>query len=450
VLIVPSCSSGSSSSLGGMDAEAESAEAKTFDHGTTPVESIPADSGSEIAVEPDADETEADADTRPMLKLEWGGSAVFNDAQGNELGRANAPTKFPLPEGGSVTFGIGAETFTFLDVPAGATLRPYEEGPFSVLQQSIRINIVDRPGMKIVANTGCGSATGPGTHILVMDDACLEDGKGELFIYAWENGAGSYIEVKDIALGAAELEPLDVALPDWTDLPAGDNRVRLDTTGLPDGVTGAVGLYAMRGHRWVMNITTTVPASDAGSATAMVNALLPTTGTGWVRSVSYYPGSPGDLALGPRSYSTEPLAYPLASPATIDFGTLLPIPTDLAFTEDNGPAIHFNLPAGASAADVDRIAVTFAWGDPTDPLLWHIIAKPGTTRIALPQIPNYLADPGPKFIYVEVRAEDHPDVKGWVNVLKDWHDTYLFRSPDQWPTGRISRNVWQPTADLPD
>jgi hypothetical protein len=378
------------------------------------------------------------------LTLDWFGSAVFHDAQGNEIGRANAPTRFPLPDGGSVTFGIGYETFTFLDVPAGATLRPFIEHPFPVTQQSIRINVVDRPGMNIVANTGCSSAVGPGTHVLAMDDDCMENGKGELFVYGWQNGAGAYIAVKDIVLGAAELQPLDVTLADWTALPAGENRIRLDTTGLPAAVTGDVGLYAVRGHRWVMSTTTTVAASDAGSATSLADALLPTTGTRWVRSVSYYPGALTDFHFAPRSYRTEPLASPLASPTMVDFGTLLPIPTDLAFTLDDGPAISFNLPAQAATAGVDRIVATFAWGDPMDPILWHVATKPGARRIALPKIPAYLATPE-TLLWVEVRAEDHPNVDGWANVLKDWHDTFLFLSPVQWPTGRISRNVWRPS-----
>jgi hypothetical protein len=165
--------------------------------------------------------------------------------------------------------------------------------------------------------------------------------------------------------------------------------------------------------------------------------------------VSFYPGNPVDFHLTPRSYRTEPLAYPLASPATLDFGTLLPIPTDLAFTQDKGPTITFNLGSQGAASDVDRISATFAWGDPMDPILWHVVAKPGTTRITLPSIPSYLATPE-ALLWVEVRAEDHPDVVGWLNVLKDWHDTFLFLGPEQWPTGRISRSVWLPTASLPD
>lgn len=408
---------------------------------------MPTDSGTDADFASDADAS--DADTLPLLKLEWSGAAVFHDAQGNELGRANAPTKFPLPDGGSVTFGIGVETFTFLDVPAGATLRPFIDGPFSVKQQSIRINVVDRPGMTIVASTGCASATGAGTQVLAMDDGCMEDGKGELFVYAWQNGAGAYIEVKDIVVGAAELDPLDVALPDWTDLPTGDNRVQLDATGLPDGVTSDVGLYALRGHRPVMSTTSKVLASDAGAGAALVDALLPTTGTHWVRSVSFYPGNPVDFHLAPRSFLTEPLAYPLVSPEAVDYATLLPIPADLAFTQDNGQAISFTLPDSIATAGADRIAVTFAWGDPVDTYLWHVIAKPGTRRIALPNIPDYLADPR-ALIWVEVRVEDHPNVEGWINVLKDWHDTFLFLSPEQWPSGRISRSVWQAPADLPD
>jgi hypothetical protein len=404
----------------------------------------------EIPAVRDANDAMAGTDASPLLTLDWFGSAVFHDAQGNEIGRANAPTKFPLPDGGSVTFGIGYETFTFLDVPAGATLRPFIDHPFPVTQQSIRIDVPDRPGMRIVANSGCDSSAGAGVHVLGMNDDCMESSKGELFIYAWQNGGGAYIAVKDIALGPSTLEPLDVALPAWTDLPAGDNRVRLDTKGLPDAVTGDVGLYAVRGHRPVMSTTTTVTASDAGFGVAMVDGLLPSTGTGWVRSASFYPGAPVDFDFAPRSYRTEQLTAPLASPATIDFATLLPLPTDLMVALNDAPTIAFNLAAQASSADVDRVAATFAWGDPEDPIIWHVIAKPTTRRITLPKIPAYLATPEATLLWIEVRAEDHPGVDGWTNVLKDWHDTFLFLSPEQWPPGRISRSVWRPTTGLPD
>jgi len=334
------------------------------------------------------------------------------------------------------------------NVPAGATLRPFVERAYPLIRQSIHINVVDRPGSSIVASTGCASATGPGEHVLSLDDDCLESGKGELFIYALQNGTGAYIEVKDIIPGIAELDPLDVPLPDWTYFPVGDERVRIDTTGLPDAVTGAVGLYAVRGHRSVMGTTATVVASDAGSGTAISDALLPTTGTRWVRSASFYPVAQPDSELAARSYRTEPLAYPLASPATYDFGTLLPIPAHLELTQGAGATITFDLPA--HTGDVDRIVATFAWGDPKDPILWHVVTKPTTTRISLPNIPSYLATPEASMLWVEVRAEDHPDVEGWVNVLKDWHDTFLFQSPEQWPTGRMSRSVWQTPANPAD
>jgi hypothetical protein len=389
-------------------------------------------------------------DATPLLTLDWFGATVFHDAQGNEIGRANAPTKFPLPDGGSVTFGIGYETFTFLDVPAGATLRPFIDHPFPVTQQSIRIDIPDRAGMRIVANSGCDSSTGPGVHVLEMNDDCMENSKGELFIYAWQNGAGAYMAVKDIVLGASTLAPLDVALPAWTDLPAGDSRVRLDAKGLPESVTGDVGLYAVRGHRWVMSTTTIVTSSDAGTGVAMVDGLLPTTGTSWVRSESFYPGAPVDFDFAPRSYRTEPLAAPLASPATIDFGTLLQIPTDLMVTQNDTPTVAFNLALQGASADVDRVAATFAWGDSADPIIWHVVAKPTTRRIAVPKIPAYLATPEASLLWVEVRAEDHPGVDGRLAALKDWHDTFLFLSPEQWPAGRISRSVWRPSAALAD
>jgi hypothetical protein len=199
-----------------------------------------------------------------------------------------------------------------------------------------------------------------------------------------------------------------------------------------------------------MSTTTMVAGSDAGSGVAMADALLPTTGTRWVRSVSFYQGALLDFHFAPRSYRTEPLASPLATPATVDYAALLPIPSDLTFTQVDGPAIAFNLPAQAITADVDRIAATFAWGDPKDPFVWHVVAKPETRRIALPNIPEYIATPETALLWIEVRAEDHPDVVGWPNVLKDWHDTFLFQSPEQWPIGRIGRNVWLPAAALPD
>ncbi len=447
ILITTSCGGGSSPSLASADAGAETSDVEAA---TVPgYHLVPRTSGSlaRRAVSdaaPDANVPANDANGPPLLTVDWFGAAVFHDAQGNELGRANAPAKFPLPDGGSVTFGIGYETFTFLDVPAGATLRPFIERAYPLIRQSIHINVVDRSGSSIVASTGCASATGPGEHVLSLDDDCLESGKGELFIYALQNGAGAYIEVKDIVAGIAELDPLDVPLPDWTDFPVGDERVRLDTTGLPDAVTGVVGLYAVRGHLAVMGTMAAVVASDAGSGTALADALLPTTGTHWIRSASFYPFASLDGELAARSYRTEPLAYPLASPATYDFGTLLPIPAHLAVTQGAGATITFDLPA--PAGDVDRIVATFAWGDPKDPILWHVVTKPTTTRISLPNIPSYLATPEASMLWVEVRAEDHPDVEGWVNVLKDWHDTFLFQSPEQWPTGRMSRSVWQAPA----
>src|SRR5262249_46644750 len=148
------------------------------------------------------------------------------------------------------------------------------------------------------------------------------------------------------------------------------------------------------GYRWVMRSTATVVPSDAGSGTAMADALLPTTGTRWVRSASFYPGNPVDFRLAPRSFRTEPLAAPLASPATYDFASLLPIPTDLVYTEQNGgPTISFNLPVEAATAGIDRVVATFAWGDPMDPLIWHVVTKPETRKITLPKIPAYLATP---------------------------------------------------------
>src|SRR5450432_1098949 len=183
ILIAPSCAGGSSSASGTAEAGAKTSDAEVA---TAPgYHLVPRTSGALARrllsdATADGNVLGADANGPPLLTVDWFGAAVFHDAQGNELGRANAPAKFPLPDGGSVTFGIGYETFTFLDVPAGATLRPFVERAYPLIRQSIHINVVDRPGSSIVASTGCASATGPGEHVLSLDDDCLESGKGEL------------------------------------------------------------------------------------------------------------------------------------------------------------------------------------------------------------------------------------------------------------------------------
>jgi hypothetical protein len=386
-----------------------------------------------------------DADAGPTVTLDWFGAAVFLDPAGNEFGRGNAPGSFALPDGTSITVGIGFETFTFVDVPAGATLHPFVDPPPPSTRQSIRIDIVDRPGATITASTGCSTASGPGVHELAIDDHCLEAERAELFIYAAEEGAGAYIQVKDIAIGSSDDPPLDVSLPDWTGLPAGDERVRVDVSGLPDAANAEIGLYALRGLRKVTGSTVMVDAVEGGGSATRLDHLLPTTGTHWVRSSSYSTEPAGELAS--RSYLTEPLESPLASPGAVDFATFLPIPTDLSVTLGHAPSVKFRIPDVPTAADIDRVVATFAWGDPTDPFLWHVVAKAGTTELAVPNIPVYLVTVPETLLWVEVRAEDHHGVNGWSEALNDWHDTYLFLSPERWPSGRLSRAVWTPPPE---
>src|SRR5258708_14195827 len=100
-LITPSCGSGSSASPNGNDGDAGNAGTAIYGHGGR-TKSMSPDSGGDSNIALNRDANEADADTRPMLRLDWGGAAVVHDAQGNEIWRANAPTKFPLPDGGAV------------------------------------------------------------------------------------------------------------------------------------------------------------------------------------------------------------------------------------------------------------------------------------------------------------------------------------------------------------
>ncbi len=379
-----------------------------------------------------------------MVTVEWGGDIAYHDAAGGELGRGTAPTRIPLPDGGSVTVTTGIDTYTFLDVPAGATLAPATNyPPTPVARQSIRINVVDRPGMNITAQTGCGASTGPGTHVLTMDDSCLENDMAELYVYAFQSGSGSYIQVKDIPIGAASLPPLDVTLPAWTDLPTGNGAIRVDATNLPAGSTPGVALLAMRGSDWIIDATTSVVPSSGGAGSAQFPILVPTTGTRWIRSVGYYVPNPTSFDFASQSLRTETLPSPLATPASTDFATLLSLPSGLTLTTTTTPTISFAL-AGNTSAGLDRIEGTFAWGNAKSPNRWHVCDKPGATHLSIPRISNFSVTPPSSFLWVEVRAEERPGVDGWTSVLGGWQEIDLQTDQHYWPMGRLSRAVWQP------
>jgi hypothetical protein len=381
----------------------------------------------------------ADVDPGPLVDVQWGGSAVFHDASGNELGRATAPTKFPLPDGGSVTVFGGFETNTFLGVPAGATLAaPLPSSATTSPRQPISVDLTNRPGEDIYVFTGCGWASGPGTHLLSMDDSCLENDKAEIFAYSWASGSGAYIQVKDIAVGTSGT-PLVVALPAWTPFPSG-SAVRLDATGLLAQTTATVAHWAMRGRAAVMNSTATIIPSGGGNGTAKQNTLVPGIGTRWVRTIGYFPTNASNFQLAPQSYLTESLASPLVSPDSIDMATLLAMPSSFVATTTGVPTATFTAPS----AGVDRVLVTFAWGNADAPTYWRVWAKPGSTEVKLPQIPGFAVTPPSSFLWVEVRAEDHPGVSTWAQVLAGWTETTLGATPDNWPLGRLSRAVWQP------
>jgi hypothetical protein len=159
-----------------------------------------------------------DGPSGPVVTVENGDYAVFETEEGEVLYQSPTPATYPLPDGGRVTLAT-YPAVTIFDVPAGSTIRlpELEPDPSFAARQSIRIDVSEwNAGYPIHVASGCSSATGPGEHVLAIDEGCLDADGVELWLQAWESGLGAYINVKDIVVGAASEPPLDVALPAWT------------------------------------------------------------------------------------------------------------------------------------------------------------------------------------------------------------------------------------------
>jgi hypothetical protein len=314
---------------------------------------------------------------------EPGAQVFFHDAEGTLLERGVGPIERFVPPGGWVTVSSGLLR-SFVGVPNGNTLRfrpNVSEG--SPAAQSIRITLPAQPepdwpefrtpSISVGAAFGCGSTVGEygETYTIPLAEACLVDGKAQLYIRTARNAANGYnIHVADIEVGAASEPPREVALPGWEPF----DPLQIDLEDVPAGREVRMGAASLYGDtRMYSQVADRAPEPSVGTATTTV-AAPPALGDRWRLFVeSFDPsGTPGvcSRASACQLWVFDP-GYPLTA-GTFSLAAMLPLPS---IATDGPRAVTLS-----SSPMADRIVLWLTGEEGR----WQIVAPPGTTSLSLP------------------------------------------------------------------